>query len=291
MRLQTFLNSQGPLIRRSSLTSADQRTLQSAAVAGLVIRLLPGVYVAGGFVDDLAVRAAAVALWNPDAVVTGRTAARFSFWPALAVAQIDVARDGYAPRAPGFRFESRVIDPSFIIERGNLRLTSPALTAIDLVDEMGGDAIDTCLRARAARLEDLWAAYAAHPFRPGNKARRRMLMDSRDNPWSAAERLAHRLLRTARITGWVANYRLFVSGACYYIDIAFRGIRLAVEIDGRLHEDDPGIFEMDRYRSNHLVSAGWTVLRFTYAMLVSRPEYVIDTIKAEIARLERASRK
>ena len=291
MRLQTFLAVHGPVIRRSLLTSADQRSLQSAVAAGLVTRLLPGVYAAAEVADDLAIRASAVPLWQPDAVITGRAAAHFTFWPTLPVIRIDVARRAHPPQSRGYRFEERAIEPGHIIDTKPLRLTAPALTAIDLVDELGGDGIDTCLRSRAAGLRDLWAAFAAHPSRPGNSARRRMLLDSRDQPWSAAERLAHRLLHASRITGWTANYRVLVSGACYFIDIAFPAVRLAVEIDGRLHEDDPSIFETDRYRANQLVCSGWTVLRFTYAMLVARPEYVIATITAELARLHRAARR
>ena len=162
-------------------------------------------------------------------------------------------------------------------------MTTPALTAIDLVDEFGGDAIDICLRSRSARLEDLWGAYSAHPARPGNGERRLILIDSRDKPWSAAERLAHRLLRSSHLTGWVSNLEIRVAGARYYIDIAFRGARLAVEIDGRLHKDDPRIFENDRARQNALVLEGWRVLRFTYRQLVDEPGYVITTIMAALA--------
>ena len=288
MRLQAFLAVHGPVIQRSSLARADQRTLQSALAAGLVERLLPGVYARSDAAHDLEVRASAVTLWQPDAVITGRAAAHFTFWPTLQVARIDVARQAHPPRSPGYRFEQRAVDPAHVVERSSLRLTVPALTAIDLVDELGGDGIDTCLRSRAARLEDLWVAFAAHPSRPGNSARRQMLLDSRDQPWSAAERLAHRLLHDSRITGWTANYRVLVSGARYFIDIAFPAVRLAVEVDGRLHEDDPSIFETDRYRQNQLVGAGWTVLRFTYAMLVARPDYVIATIIGELTRLQRA---
>ena len=263
--------------------------MQSAVAAGLVVRLLPGVYAVVEAADALAVRARAVAFWQPDAVITGRAAARLTFWPTLRVTHIDVARRGHPPRSPGYRFSERVIDPGHIIATPALRLTAPALTAIDLVEELGGDGIDTCLRARAARLQDLWTALTASPFRPGNAARHRMLLDSRDEPWSAAERVAHRLLHHARITGWRANFRVVVGGGCYFIDIAFPAQRLAVEIDGRLHEDDPSIFETDRYRQNQLVSAGWTVLRFTYAMLVERPDYVVATIRAALARLRRAT--
>ncbi|MBI4900220.1 MAG: DUF559 domain-containing protein [Actinobacteria bacterium] len=286
--MDTFLAVHGPVIRRASLAASDQRTLRSALAGGLVTRLLPGVYAAAGLSEDLAVRAATVALWNPDAVVTGRAAARLTFWPDLSVTDIHVARQARPPRGVGYRFEERTIAPEHIAELRGLRITAPALTAVDLVDELGGDAIDTCLRSRAARLEDLWSAFAAHPSRPGNAARRRMLLDSRDEPWSAAERLSHRLLRAAHITGWKANHRVVISGSCYFIDIAFRRERLAVEIDGRLHEDDRRLFESDRYRQNQLVAAGWTVLRFTWAMLVSEPDYVVSTIRAELARLRRA---
>lgn len=96
-----------------------------------------------------------------------------------------------------------------------------------------------------------------------------MLLDSRDEPWSAAERLAHRLLRRARMHGWTAKHAITVAGDLYFIAIAFRGAKLVVEIDGRLHEDDPCVCENDRLRQNALVGSGWRVLRFTYLMLVN----------------------
>lgn len=291
MKLTSFVATEGPVIRRASLSAAGKRSLESALAAGLVVRLLPGVYATAGTADDFAVRVKAVGTWQPDAVVTGRAAARLTFWPSLTAPQIDVARRGHPPRSRYYRFEQRTIDPDHALYVGPVRVASPALTALDLVDELGGDAIDTCLRSRAARLEDLWSAFAAHPSRPGNAERRRMLLDSRDQPWSAAERLAHRLLRAAHITGWTANHRFTVSGRGYFIDIAFPALGLAVEIDGRLHEEDRSIFETDRYRQNNLVSAGWTVLRFTYAMLVNSPDYVIATIAHEQAKLRRAVRR
>ena len=87
------------------------------------------------------------------------------------------------------------------------------------------------------------------PHRAGNKERLKLLIDSRDEPWSAAERLSHRLLRTARgITGWKTNLPTHVDGQTYYIDIAFEQQKLAIEIDGRLHETDVDLFESDRWR-------------------------------------------
>jgi very-short-patch-repair endonuclease len=284
VKIETFLDGSGPLIRRRDLDRAGQRTLESAVAAGVLVRLLPGTYTYREGAADLAVRALAVSRWQPDAVVTGRAAARLSFWPALPVGVIEVARRAHPPSATGYRFHQRLIDPDFVVRVGGVRMSAPALTALDLVQDVGGDAIDTCLRSRAVRLDDLWSAFKAHPDRPGNTARRWMLLDSRDKPWSAAERLSHRLLRDAHIQGWTANHRVVVGGKEYFIDIAFRGERLAIEIDGRLHEEDPNIFENDRRRQNGLVVAGWRVLRFTYWMLVNEPDYVISTILTELAR-------
>jgi len=109
-----------------------------------------------------------------------------------------------------------------------------------------------------------------------------LLRDSRDEPWSAAERRGHRLLRQHRIVGWKANHEVRVAGRRYFIDIAFPQQMLAVEIDGRFHEDDRDVFEADRFRQNALVRAGWRVLRFTYAMLVHRPDYVVALIRAAL---------
>lgn len=284
MNTATFVKTAGPLLLRRDLAPDDRRTLESAYRAGLLTRVLPGTYVPRAGAHDIAMRASALHAWDPDAVIVGRAAANLTFWPTLAVGAIDVARLGVIPRSEGYLFHRRRVDPDHIIELDGVRIASPALTAMDLVPELGGDVIDTCLRSRRARLEDLWTAFSAHRGRPGNTERRRMLIDSRDAPWSEAERLAHRLLRAHGIKGWRTNLDVIVRGALYWIDIAFPSIRLAIEIDGRLHETDPRIFQNDRFRQNALVGEGWTVLRFTYEMLVTDPAYVIREIVAAVRR-------
>ena len=120
----------------------------------------------------------------------------------------------------------------------------------------------------------MYEALARTANRIGNPERMRLLLDSRDLPWSAAERLAHNLLRRAGIRGWKANASVVLEGRQYYIDIAFRRIKVAIEIDGRLHETDEDLFESDRWRQNALVGDGWRVLRFTWDMLREHPEVV-----------------
>ena len=244
-----------PSSLRRDLAPDDRRTLESAYRAGLLTRVLPGTYVPRGVADDIRARAAALHAWDPDAVIVGRAAANLTFWPTLAVGAIDVARLGVIPRSEGYLFHRRRVDPDHIIELDGVRIASPALTAMDLVPELGGDVIDTCLRSRRARLEDLWTAFSAHRGRPGNTERRRMLIDSRDAPWSEAERLAHRLLRAHGIR---AGGRTSTSSS-----------GRAVLDRHRLPEHPPGdrdrrppprdgsrIFQNDRFRQNALVGEG-----------------------------------
>ena len=171
------------------------------------------------------------------------------------------------------------------MERDGLRVTSPDLTALDLCDQLGGDAIDQVLRTRTGTLDRLHEALRLSGYRAGNVDRRGLLLDSRDEPWSAAERLCHRLLRAARITGWRANLPVDLRGERYYLDVGFAALRLVVEIDGRLHQTDPELFESDRWRQNVLVLEGWTVLRFTWRMLEDHADQVVAMIEEAICSI------
>ncbi len=127
------------------------------------------------------------------------------------------------------------------------------------------DAIDIALRTRAATLDGMREALRLTAGRVGNQDRRQVLVDSRDEPWSGAEREAHRLLRGAGIVGWRANAPKIVRGQKYYLDLCFERQKLIVEIDGRIHQLDPELFESDRRRQNALVLDGWRGLRFMLA--------------------------
>ena len=220
----------------------------------------------------------AVSLRHTDAVVLGAAAARASFWPDAPLRTIDVAAATRLARRQGYAFSRRHIPAELVVERAGLRYTAPALTAIDLATFECADAIDIALRTRAATLGGMYEALRLTPNRAGNLQRLELLIDSRNEPWSAAERVAHRILRAAGLTGWKTNFPVFLEGRLYYIDIAFPHLKLAIEIDGRLHEEDEDLFESDRWRQNALVADGWRVLRFTWQMLQEHPEVVVAAI-------------
>ena len=276
--VRSLVGRDGVVRRRDEPALAT--SIDALVRAGELRPVLPGVFAASDQVGDFRVRVLALSRWCPDAVLTGHAAARLTYLPAARVGEIEAATRRQAEHR-GFRLVRRSIPDELVWERRGLRLTSPALTALDLCGD-GADAIDQVLRSRAATLAGLRGAFDLTRGRRGNRQRLRHLLDSRDEPWSAAERVCHRLLREASITGWTSNLAVTAGGRRYYLDVAFHAARVAVEIDGRLHEDDPEVFENDRWRQNALVLDGWTVLRFTWAMLRDHPGLVLDAIRSAL---------
>lgn len=251
-----------------------------------IVATVPGVYLRADLAHDLVWQARSLVAWRPEAILCGQIAAKLSFWKELNVTSVDaIARTSV--KRTGFRFHHRQVPPELIGSYGSFRLTLPALTSLDLAVDTDGDSIDCVLRSRLASLGDLQDALEQTRYRRGNGARRQLLLDSRAEPWSAAERLAHKILRAANIGGWRANATVQLRGQRYYLDIAFTHLKLVIEIDGRAFHSDAVTFESDRERQNALVLAGWTVLRFTYRMLTDQPDEVIAAIRTAIRRLQR----
>ncbi len=259
----------------------SRRALYRLVEQGAATALFPGVLVATPALDRLPHRVAALCLWDPDAVVVGAAAARLTYWEAMAVSTVTAC--SVRRQAPsGFRLVRGRLDPWLVGERAGMRFSRVPLTALDLAQATQGGSIDHALRTRSTTLPQLREVLAATSHRRGNPARRRWLLDSRTEPWSAAERVAHRLLHDAAITGWSANHPVHVGPRShprrYYLDIAFPRAKVAIEIDGRFHETDAGVFESDRHRQNELVSEGWIVLRFTWTMLTDDPQGFVTAV-------------
>lgn len=250
---------------------------------GELVPMMPGVYASPNQTEVFETRVRAARLWDPDAVLVGASAAKVTFWSELRSPTVDLAVPTQRQlRARGFTVQRRHIPPDLILDRRGLRCSSPALTALDLCATRGGDGIDTALRTRASTLTELWTAFEATRGRRGNAIRMELLLESRDEPWSFAERRTHTVLREAGIEGWAANHPVVVGDSLFYVDVAFRETKLALEIDGRFHEDDHRQFEADRWRQNALVLDGWTVLRFTWPMVRDHPQTLVNTVRAAL---------
>ena len=66
-------------------------------------------------------------------------------------------------------------------------------------------------------------------------------------------------------------------------DLAWPAQRVLVEFDGDLHRHRD-VFVNDLRRQNRLVAAGWTVLRFSSADLLGRPEELVAEVRAALRR-------
>ena len=265
-----------------------EAALRRLACRGDVVRVLPGVYASARSWTSTPIRIAALMAYDPDAVLTEAAAASVSFWPVIKVGAVTCAVRHRREPQRGFAFARRVIPPELVSERSGLRFTSVALTALDLCESRGGDGIDRALRLRRTTLRHLHRAMELTAARVGNRARRELLLDSRDEPWSAAERMLHRLLRAAGITGWQANKAVIVDGVTYYPDALFSSARLLIEVDGYEYHSEKEVFETDRRRQNLLILDGWCVLRFTWRMLEERPDEVLAVIRRALAMLAAA---
>lgn len=255
---------------------------------GRLRAVLPGVYAPPDVCDSIATRVRALMRWEPDAILVDEAAAWVSFWPEVRVPRIAcTVRHRRRPQL-GYEFKRRQIPPEFVVSRSGLRITSPALTALDLCATIGGDAIDQALRTRATTLAHLHRAMELTAARVGNRTRRQLLLDSRAEPWSEAERSFHRLLRKAGITGWKANRPVVLDDFTCWVDVIFHELKLIIEVDGRLFHTAAEVFETDRWRQNQLVLNGWCVLRFTWTMIREQPETVLTTVREAIEMLTAA---
>lgn len=121
-------------------------------------------------------------------MLTHEAAARLTFSPEVALPQIRVTLRTARVGAAGFVVSRRSIPSALVRTCAGLRVTAPALTALDLCADYGGDAIDAGLRSRRVTLADLYEALRLTSKRHGNGERRTVLLESRANPWSKAER-------------------------------------------------------------------------------------------------------
>ena len=285
--IQQVLATEGVIVRRDHPTLVG--TIAWLVRNGDLIPVLPGVYAPPEACDSIRTRIQAVMRWDLDAVLVGAAAAQVSFWPEIRVSQITCSLKHHRQPQPGYECTRRQIPAELVVNRGVLRYTAPALTALDLCGAMGGDAIDQALRSRATTLVQLHRAIELTAARVGNPIRRQLLLNSREEPWSKAERLFHQLLRDAGITGWKANRPVVLAGSTFYVDVIFRRLKLAIEIDGRLYHTGTEVFESDRWRQNLLVLNGWCVLRFTWTMIEDHPEKVLAMVLDAIKMLTAAA--
>lgn len=270
--------------------------LERLCRTGVVRRVLHGVYASSHLDDDLAARAAAVALvLPPGGVVCRRSAA----WlrgvdlrtPGEAVLPVEalVPPSVTPPRRPGLiSHQSRLPDDDVDIV-GGIPATTGLRTASDLarfrprVEAVV--AIDALVRARLCTLDAL-AALA--PELRGRRGVRQLIAVLEVSDPRAESQMETRIRLVIIDNGLPAPEVQFeVRDRCgsliARLDLAYPYRRLGLEYDGLIAHTELQAFRRDRERQNELLATGWTLLRFVARDVLSRPQYIVRRVEGLLA--------
>ena len=102
-----------------------RRTAERMAADGDLRCLLPGVFCRWQDAATPEVRIRAATVWAPNAVLTGRSAARLTFWPEVAMPTVTLSSRTERPVAARLSCHPRASAPDLIAEVGGCRVTVP----------------------------------------------------------------------------------------------------------------------------------------------------------------------
>lgn len=258
---------------------------------GELVAVLAGVYATPADARTLLTRARAARLRDPGCVVVRESAAVLMGWSEVPEPDdLQVASTRLRPQ-PGLRIERRTVPRRLARRLDDVLVTGRALTALDLIESRGPDALDDALR-RGVSLAELTMALNLVKGRRGHRERRRLVGESAGRPFSAAERRAHVLLREARIVGWVGNreFRDADGNLVAVGDLVFEEPGVIIEIDGR-HHRRPEVIARDRARDLWLGTRGWTVHRIDAGLVLNDPRGFVGLVRALVAARSGRRRK
>lgn len=286
------------LVTRHQLTESGMRpsTITDWARRGQLRRVRPGVFATPGSNPTDLQRLMAVVLAAGDGAVASHRAAAW-LWDLVD----DLTFEITVPRARRLRPEGATVHRPLDdhVARRSIRfgvpVTNPLRTLCDLGSVVSADelslAVERALTTRLVSVKGLRreATESAAQGRRGPRAlidvlEARALTDR--PPDSVFESRVAAFFRRHRLPRPVYQYTVRRSGRFLArVDFAYPEWLLAIEFDGHDAHRTPAQLQRDLTRQNLLVTAGWTILRFTWADVVERPEVVAATIRAQLANL------
>lgn len=201
-----------------------------------------------------------------------------------------------APRGRGVRgheVDVRLI--SVLTLQSGLRVTSPASTWAQLGSVLAepdlvavADAIvreprRTDERPALARIEQLQAAIDVGR-RPGIRRLRRAIARVRPRVDSRTETLLRLLIVDSGLPEPVTGFAVVIGTTVVaQVDLAYPGIRVALEYEGEHHLTDPDQWARDIRRYERLTDAGWRVIRVTKDDLFRHPDQLLHRIRRALS--------
>ena len=259
--------------------------------SGDLVRAQPGVARFAGVSPTWPGNLLAAVLAAGDGAAASHRAAAV-VWGALDEAPVElVVPYRRKPRLDGNVLVHRTRDPIPVHVRHGIPVTTPTRMLVDLGAVASAGVVELALdRLEVARLVAVAAVEweLAGVSRPGRRGcgplrqvlDRRALLD--EPPDGVLEPRFARLCRTAGLPRLSFQHPV----GRYRIDFAYPELLIAIEVDGYGPHSSRAAFQSDRERQNLLVALGWTVLRFTWADVVRRPEHVAKLIATAIVNAQ-----
>jgi hypothetical protein len=189
----------------------------------------------------------------------------------------------------GIRYYRRSLPADEIVVVDGLPVTSPMRTLFDLAGVLSDFLFRRAVReVEVQGLRDhlsLVDLLRRHPRPPGAEAIRAAIAaggtPATVNLNEGEQRFAE-LVASAGISTPAHRYGIAVEGDWFEVDFAWPDLRVAVEVDGPIHET-PIVTASDRERDRKLAEAGWIVVRFTRRQLREDPGAVLRRLRAVLA--------
>jgi hypothetical protein len=170
---------------------------------------------------------------------------------------------------------------------GVLPVTSPLCTAVHLAEFLplaaGVISLDCAFRSRQITQHQVDSALAVRHGH-GIVGARHALELSDALSGSVIESEARLLFHEAGLPPPVTQHGVQAGILTFFLDFAWPGFMLFVEIDGREFHIGREPFQRDRTKQNALVRRGWRVLRYTVEDIRLRPAEVLADIRSFLDR-------
>jgi hypothetical protein len=305
-RLAEQVHGQYGLVTRQQLLAADLGRAWVDRFTRQRPTILPGIY-AQHPTDDFRQRAMAAVLHWPGACLSHACAGRIRGWsePFVAPAwshlgpvampyidgwpddQVDLTVTTGRPRgAPGYRIHhgptGQPVEVAGLPVCGGLETalqiarTTPLCYSVPLLDAL--------CREDHRRLSDLSAGVERRAGRRGIIRARQAVSLTDPLAESVLESLGRLLLVLGGLPAPTVQLVVRVRGARYRADLGYEKQRVLLEFDGREDHERWDDVASDMARQNALVNAGWTVLRFTWAQVLFKPDVVLRTIREALIK-------
>ena len=241
---------------------------------------------------------AAVLAAGEGAAVSHLAGARLFQWSGFSTAlpELTIPR-GRRYRRQGVRtHESTDLERCSITTRDGIPVTDPARTLLDVGRYVGVARLSRVVEGARRQGDVTWssviACLAAHARRgrPGiRRLRAVILADAHRSEVTDTdmELMVLSILREGGCPEPVVHHRV-MAGERFVaeVDLAYPQWKIAIECDGSVHRLEE-VHDRDLARQNDLVLEGWTVLRFSWERVRSRPDLVLAEVRAALATARR----